>query len=144
MWHGAISRSLSIPRRTVSNFIARLKNRDIRANLEHSGQPRITTTAQNKCIIATAETHTHVPLAELRSITNVDISKSTIHWRLHEVRIRKWRAVKRPLLQEQHAATRLKWMQEHQHKTREDWAKIVWSDEAAIQKDSARQQVWVF
>ena len=26
MSHGAISRSLSIPRRTVSNFIARLKN----------------------------------------------------------------------------------------------------------------------
>ena len=47
-------------------------------------------------------------------------------------------------MQEQHAATCLKWAQEHQHKTREDWAKIAWSDEAAIQKDSARQQVWVF
>ena len=33
MLHGAISRSLSIPRRTVSNFIARLKNRGTRANL---------------------------------------------------------------------------------------------------------------
>ena len=144
MSHGAISRSLSIPRRTVSNFIARLKNRGTHANLEHPGRPRITTTAQNKRIIAAAETHTHVPLAELRSITNVDVSKSTIRQRLHEVRIRKWRAVKRLLLQEQHAATRLKWAQEHQHKTREDWAKIAWSDEAAIQKDSAHQQVWVF
>ena len=47
-------------------------------------------------------------------------------------------------MQEQHAAISLKWAQEHQHKTREDWAKIAWSDETAIQKDSARQQVWVF
>src|SRR5579859_4737199 len=45
---------------------------------------------------------------------------------------------------EHHAATCLKWAREHQHKTWEDWAKIAWSDEAAIQKDSARQQVWVF
>ena len=89
MSHGAISRSLSIPRRTVSNFIARFKNRGTHANLEHPGWPRITTTAQNKCIIAAAETHKHVPLAELRSITNVDVSKSTIRQRLHEVRIRK-------------------------------------------------------
>ena len=39
MSHGAISRSLSIPRQTVSNFIARLKNRGTRVNLEHPGRP---------------------------------------------------------------------------------------------------------
>ena len=32
----------------------------------------------------------------------------------------------------------------YQHKTREDWAKIAWSDECAIRKDSAREQMWVF
>ena len=85
MSHGAISHSLSIPRRTVSNFIAHLKNRGIRVNLQHPGQPRITTTAQNKCIIAAAETHMDVPLAELWSITNMNISKSTIRQQLHEV-----------------------------------------------------------
>ena len=58
--------------------------------------------------------------------------------------IRKWRAVKRPLLRKEHAAKRLQWAMMHQYKTREDWARIAWSDESAIQKDSARQQVWVF
>jgi len=48
------------------------------------------------------------------------------------------------LLTDQHAEAHLKWAREHQHKTREEWAKIAWSDESAIQKDSARQQVWVF
>ena len=55
MSHGAISRLLSIPRRTVSNFIARLKNRGMHSNLEHPGRPQITTTAQNKRIIAAAK-----------------------------------------------------------------------------------------
>ena len=39
MSHDAISHSLSILRRTVSNFITRLKNRGTRTNLEHPGQP---------------------------------------------------------------------------------------------------------
>ena len=39
MSHNAISRSLSIPRQTVSNFIAHLKNRGTRTNLEHPGRP---------------------------------------------------------------------------------------------------------
>ena len=93
-------------------------------------------------IIAAAETHTRVPLAELQNITNVDVSNRqfVVVFMKH---IYGNGAVKRPLLQETHAATRLKWAREHQFKTREDWAKIAWSDEAAIQKDSARQQVWV-
>ena len=32
----------------------------------------------------------------------------------------------------------------YQYETREDCAKIAWSDECAIQKDSAREQMWVF
>ena len=39
---------------------------------------------------------------------------------------------------------RLVWALKYQHYTREDWAKIAWSDESAIQKDSVYQQVWVF
>jgi len=38
----------------------------------------------------------------------------------------------------------LNWARDQLHKTREDWAKVGWSDECAVQKDSARQQVWVF
>ena len=39
---------------------------------------------------------------------------------------------------------RLEWALKYQHYTREDWSKIAWSDESMIQKDSARQQIWVF
>src|SRR5579859_6335415 len=39
---------------------------------------------------------------------------------------------------------RLNWAREHCHWTREDWERIFWSDECAVQKDSDTQQVWVF
>ena len=139
-----IGRELHVPRQTISSFLTRLKSRHSSENLSRPGRPRITTKAQDKRIIATAETNTRVPFASLQNIVNVPASTSTIRRRLHEDLIRKWRAIKRPFLQKEHAKKRLDWALKHQHDTREDWSKIVWSDESIIQKDSARQQVWVF
>ena len=144
MSHAEISLETGIPRRTVSNFISCLKTRHTPNNLPLPGRPRITTAAQTKRIIAAAEANTRVLFTQLPNVVNIPVSESTIRRRLHEDHIRKWRAVKRPLLTDKHAEARLKWARKHQHKTREEWAKIVWSDEFAIQKDSAQQQVWVF
>jgi len=63
---------------------------------------------------------------------------------LHEDLIWKWRAVKRTLLTKECAKKRLEWGLKYQHYTPKDWAKIAWSDESTIQKDSACQQVWFF
>ena len=139
-----IERELYIPRRTVSSFLMCLRNRQSSRNLPRHGRPRITTKAQDKRIIAAAETNTRVPFASLQNIVNIPASTTTIRRRLHEDMIRKWRTVKRTLLRQEHAKKRLEWALKYQHYTREDWAKIAWSDESAIQKDSARQQVWVF
>jgi len=144
MTDGVIGRELHIPKRTVSNFLTRLRIHQSPNNLLRQGRPRITTKAQDKRIIAAAEANTHVPFASLQNIVNVPVSTRTIRRRLHEDLIQKWRAVKRTLLNEEHSKTCLEWALKHQHKTREDWAKIAWSDECVIQKDSARQQVWVF
>jgi len=140
----AIGHELHIPWRTVSNIQTRLETRHSSENLPRPGRPRITTKAQDKRLVSAAETNTRVPFALLQNIVNVPASTSTIRRRLHEDMIRKWRAVKRTLLRKEHAQKRLQWSLKYQHYTREDWAKIAWSDESAIQKDSARQQVWVF
>src|SRR5579859_4294195 len=144
MSHGEISLQTGIPRRTISDSLARSKNRQTPNNLTRPGRPRITTIAQDKCIIAAAQANARVPFSELPNIVNIPASVSTIHRHLHEDHIQKWWAAKRALLTEDHAIKRLKWAREHQHKTREDWAKVNWSDECAFQKDSVRQQVWVF
>ena len=42
------------------------------------------------------------------------------------------------------AAKRLKWAKAHQHWTRDDWAKIVWSDKCLVRQDSDPWKLWVF
>ena len=137
-----IGHELHVPRQTVSNFLTRLRTHKSPNNLLRQSRPRITTEAQDKCIIAATKANTHIPFASLQNIVNVPVSTRTIRRRLHEDLIRKWRAAKRPLLNKERAKTRLEWALKHQHKTREDWARITWSDECKIQKDSAHQQVW--
>jgi len=124
MSQAEIACETGIPRTTITNFLARLKDRGTPNNLSRPGRPRITTAAQDKRIIAASEANTRVPFAQLPNIVNIPASLSTMRRRLHEDNIRKWRAVKRVLLTEQHAAKRLQWAREHQHKTREDWAKV--------------------
>ena len=139
-----IGQELHIPQRTVSNFLTRLRTRNTSNNLFRPGRPRITTKAQDKCIIAITEANTHVLFASLKNIVNVPASTTTIRRRLHKDLIRKWHAVKRTLLIKERAKKHLEWALKYRHLTREDWARIAWSDECAIQKDSAHEQVWVF
>ena len=89
-----IGHELHIPRQTVSSFLTRLKTRHSSENLPRPGRPRITTKAQDKRIIAAAETNTRMPFASLQNIVNVPASTSTIRRRLCDDLVRKWHAVK--------------------------------------------------
>ena len=79
---------------------------------------------------------TCIPLAKLKQNVDLRISEQTIHCRLDEVGIRKWKALKCALLTEQHASAHLKWAKAHENWTLEDWAHVIWSDECAVQHDS--------
>jgi len=139
-----IGRELHIPRTTVLSVLSRIHELGSDENLPHTGRPRKTTPATDRYIIRTAESETRIPLSELRSITNCNVSERTISRRLREAGIRKWKAVNRPLLTAKHAAQRLKWAREHQSWIREDWEKVAWSDECAVKKDSDPREIWVF
>ena len=139
-----IGEELHIPRKTVSSFSERFQSHSSEENLPHTGRPRKTSAQFDHYLIHAALANTGVPFAELRYITNSEVSIATIHRRLREDHIRKWKAVKRALLTKEHAKTRFKWAREHHHWTWEDWERIFWSDECAVQKDSDNQQVWVF
>ena len=74
----------------------------------------------------------------------MEVRKQTIHRRLREKGIRKWRAIKRPLLMKQHAKLRLKWAKLHQHWTADDFRRVIWSDECAVEKENNTTITWVF
>ena len=75
---------LNIPRQALSSFLTRLETRQSPANLPRPERPRIMTKAQEKRIIAAAETNTRVTLASFQDIVNVPAATSTIRRRLHE------------------------------------------------------------
>ena len=141
--HAKIGARLGIPRRTISNFVARTRKRKSYENLCHPGRPRILSSADVRYLARNAEANTRVHFKELGNLINIDVSVPTIRLRLREEGIRKWRAVKRPLLTPKHAKQRLAWARVHQHWTVDDWKHVIWSDESAIEKDSNATSHWV-
>jgi len=142
--HAEIGARLGIPRTTITSFVSRTKERESIDNLPRPGRPRILSDTAVRYLVRNAESQTRVPLKALRNLSNIEASEQTIRRRLHEEGIRKWRAVKRPLLTAEHAKRRLAWAKAHHHWTVDDWRRVIWSDESAIQKDSNATGYWVF
>jgi len=140
-----VAQELNIPRRTVSSFMSRYQQRKSYMNLLRHGAPQKLSKADIRYLIRTAESDTKQPLAEISvNTTFANVSTRTIRRRLKEEGIRKWKAVERCLLTSKDAKARYKWAREHQHLTKEDWAKFAWSDETVIRQDSDPHQLWVF
>ena len=142
--HAEIGAQLGRPCTTISDFIQRTRKRESLENLPRPGRPRKLSDADNRLLVRNAEAETRVPFKELKNTTNVDVSGQTIRRRLREAGIRKWRAVKRPLLNKEHVKKRLEWVRAHRHWTVDDWKHVIWSDECAVQKDSNATGYWVF
>ena len=122
--HAEIGDQLDIDRSTVTKFLERFHIRQSIENLPRSGRPRKTSETGDRWIIRNAESETHVSFKQLKNILNIDISQQSIRQRLREAGIRKWRAVKRPLLTKAHAYERRKWARAHRHWTADDWRRV--------------------
>ena len=140
-----VARDLKIPRQTVSSFLSRYDQRQSPDNLPRDGAPRKLTASDIRYLVRTAESETHVPLAEIAVNTTFStVSTQTLRRRLREEGIRKWKAVGRCLLIRKDAKARYKWAKEYQHLIKEDWAKFAWSDESLVKQDNNPRQSWVF
>ena len=69
-----------------------------------------------------------MPLAEIHHNIAPQISIRIIRRSLAEVDIKKWRAAERPTLKKEHAAARLEWAQKYKDWTKEDWKRVIWSE----------------
>jgi Transposase len=139
-----ISVRLDIPRTTIDSFITRAETRNSIENIPRPGAPRKTSKSDDHYIVRTAECNMRIPLKELRADTISNISEQTLRRRLRETGIRKWRAVNRTLLTKTQAKRRLIWARAHHHWTVDDWRKVMYSDEAAVSKDSDPRKLRIF
>lgn len=82
--------------------------------------------------------------AEVKLATGVACSARTIKRILVDHGITNWRAKRRPLLTELHAAKRLAWCLAYRGWTKEEWGLIMWSDECSVERGRGKAQQWVF
>ena len=87
--HAKIGAQLDIPRRTISSFVSRAKERESLENLPRPGRPRILSDATVRHLVRNAESETRLPFKELKSLTNIQASEQTMRRRLRENGIRK-------------------------------------------------------
>ena len=72
------------------------------------------------------------------------ISAQTVRNRLHTAGLRARQPAVRLLLQDRHRAARRAWAREHVRWTRDQWRRVIWSDESrfCLQRVDGRIRVW--
>ncbi|CAD6189904.1 unnamed protein product [Caenorhabditis auriculariae] len=118
----------------ISQFLKRQKAQDGSTNSQRTGRPRVTDRNDDRNILKTSRTNPRLIAPAIRREVFLNSpsppSVSTVKRRLNAAGIMGRRPVKKPLISEKNRAGRVKWAKEHLNWTRQDWNKILWSDES--------------
>ncbi|CAD6199912.1 unnamed protein product [Caenorhabditis auriculariae] len=110
------------------------KAQDGSTNSQRTGRPRVTDRNDDRNILKTSRTNPRLTAPAIRREVFLNSpsspSVSTVKRRLNAAGIMGRRPVKKPLISEKNRAARVKWAKEHLNWTRQDWNKILWSDES--------------
>ncbi|CAD6191840.1 unnamed protein product [Caenorhabditis auriculariae] len=120
----------------ISQYLKRQKAQDGNTKSQRTGRPRVTDLNDNRNILKTSRTNPRLSVPAIRRevclISQSPPSVSTVKRRLNAAGIMRRRPVKKPLISEKNRAARVKWAKEHLNWTRQDWNKILWSDETLL------------
>ncbi len=113
-------------------------------SLPRSGRPAILSTRDKRAIKRTAVASRCAPLAAITASSPAPISKSTVRRALHQMGFFNRVAQKKPYLCPKHMADRLHFARRYRYWSKEDWAKIIWTDEASFEVGFNTRQVTVW
>lgn len=143
-----VGRRLQVTHSVIQRLRDRFNNTGNVQEPRRSGRPRMTTRRDDRYVILSAlrvRTATANTLrGQLRTATNVLVSDQTVRNRLHEVDLRSRRRVVRPPLTRVHRAARLAWARRHLAWTRQQWSRVLFSDESryTLSFNDGRVRVW--
>ncbi|CAD6199138.1 unnamed protein product [Caenorhabditis auriculariae] len=124
----------------ISQFLKRQKAQDGSTKSQRTGRPRVTDLNDDRNILKTSRTNPRLTALAIRREVFLNSptppSVSTVKRRLNAAGIMGRRPVKKPLISEKNRAARVKWAKEHLNWTRQDWNKILWSDETVLHQVS--------
>ena len=113
-----------------------------------SGRPRILTPQQDRFVVLAARRERTATAnnirAQLRTAANVNVSEQTIRNRLRAANLQSRRAAVRIPLTRAHRTNRLAWARIHVNWTRQQWARVIFSDESrfTLSFNDGRVRVW--
>lgn len=143
-----VARRLAVSLSVIQRLRDRFANTGSVREPRRSGRPRMTTRQQDRYIVLTAlrnRTVTATTLrGQLRTASNVNVSDQTIRNRLHEANLRSRRPVVRCPLTQAHRAARLAWARRHLRWPRQQWSRVLFTDESRFSLDfnDGRIRVW--
>jgi transposase len=133
-----------IPRSTIQYTLTQEAKRQKQQSLPRSGAPKKPTEDDRDHIYETIQEKPSVLIEDLLSEVDFKVHRMSI-WRLtHEMGLRKWRKMQRPLLTPLHAEKRLNWALRYQHFTSIDWARVYWSGECTVKRGIGQHREWTF
>lgn len=133
MSYGAIAKAKGLRRPTVQYIVEKIRRTGSAASRLRSGRPKKITERSSRVIARSIRRDPRLPLKVHKAIfsdTNIDVSLPTFAKAAHDLGLHSRRAVRRPKLSDTHKERRLKWAKEHAHWTKEQWSKVIWSDES--------------
>ena len=131
-----IASRFDLSRATIQSTLRRDLSQQDGKSSKRSGRPSIVTPQTRRLILRNVRKDPKISKKELHSYIGTNLSMQTMHRILKTEGITKWRAKKRPILTEEHAAARLAWALEHKDWTRKEWDIIMWSDECSVERGS--------
>uniref|UniRef100_A0A8C7G2D6 Transposase n=1 Tax=Oncorhynchus kisutch TaxID=8019 RepID=A0A8C7G2D6_ONCKI len=128
-----MTRAIHFNVRTVRLLRQRYRETGRTADHPRSGRPRVTTPAQDRCIRTSHLRDRYRMATTTARVTpgkhNPSISAQTVRNRLREAGLSACRPVVRQVLNRHHQQQRRLWAQTHRRWTRQDWQKVLFSDE---------------
>ena len=129
-----VARRLQVPHSVIQRLHQRFIETGAVQERQRSGRPRVTTRQEDRYLVLSVlreRSATSVTLrGQLRDATGTNISCSTVRRRLMEQNLRSRRPAVRPQLSVAIRARRLAWAREHVTWTRQQWARVLFSDES--------------
>ena len=129
-----VARAINCNVRTVRRLRQRYRETGRTADRPRSGRPRVTTPAQDRYIRTSHLRDRYRMATTTARVTpgthNPSISAQTVRNRLREAGLRACRPVVRQVLTRHHRQQRCLWAQTHRRWTRQDWQKVLFTDES--------------
>jgi transposase len=131
-----IAKRVGCNQSTVIRIIKKHQETGSTADRHRTGRPKKTTQRQDRVLLRTSLVNRKLTspllLREWQEKCSVDVCPSTVRRRCLEFGLRGCKARKKPLLTEQQRKKRLLWAKEYSKWSKEEWEKVLFSDESTF------------